>query len=199
MPELDPRGRYDRALTARQRAERRRLIILDGCARALLRYGPVELTVSRILETASVGRNSLYETFPDAAAAARATPRYALDRLLAKLDEHVSRARTPHARVRALVLGWSDIAAAEPHLARCLGRDVGAPDEADAHVAALSGRVQALWRQAYQDGATGCRPNADRAWHLAEAIAAAGARAALGRDLRRRSEALVLLVEAALR
>lgn len=195
----DLRGRFDRKLTPAQRAARRRIRILEGCARALQRYGPVELTVSRILETSKVGRNSFYEAFDDAADAASATQRYATAALLAEVDARLAACRTPHTRVRELVVAWTEAASARPHFGHCTACDLGAGKEADFATAALAKRVEDLWQQAYRDGATGRRPEGDRAWHLGAALAAAGARAARRRELRRQTESLIALLESALR
>jgi AcrR family transcriptional regulator len=118
-PEVEPapkRGRYDRALSRRERqaAQRERVIT----ALAALSLAEKELSVANVVELAGIGRNTFYEYFDDIEHALITIKTRALRDLAARLDSTAHTARTPLERIRALARAWSENLFIDPSLVR---------------------------------------------------------------------------------
>jgi len=100
------RGRYDRALSRRERqaAQRERVI----AAIAALSAAGSELSVARVVELAGIGRNTFYEYFDDLEHALTAIQTRALRDVDLRMQAALQSARTPLERVRALARVWSE-------------------------------------------------------------------------------------------
>jgi AcrR family transcriptional regulator len=108
-PEIVPapkRGRYDRALSRRERqaAQRERVIAAIAAISATER----ELNVSNVVELAGIGRNTFYEYFDDLDHALVAIKSRALRELAARVEVALQAARTPLERIRALARVWAE-------------------------------------------------------------------------------------------
>jgi len=100
------RGRYDRALSRRERqaAQRERVIAAIGAISASDR----ELSVANVVELAGIGRNTFYEYFDDLEHALVAIKGRALRDVAARVDAALDGARTPLERIRALARVWAE-------------------------------------------------------------------------------------------
>lgn len=114
------RGRYDRALSSRERIERQHFVLLTATAAALDTYGSAGVTVERITARAAVGRNTFYAHFEDALQAIAATKHHAAEVLFAPVDEAGEMGRTPIESVRAMSVAWLASVQKQPVLARVL-------------------------------------------------------------------------------
>jgi AcrR family transcriptional regulator len=108
-PELVPapkRGRYDRALSRRERqaAQRERVIAAILAISATDR----ELSVANVVELAGIGRNTFYEYFDDLEHALVAIRRQVLRDFAGRVEAAMQGARTPLERIRALARVWAD-------------------------------------------------------------------------------------------
>lgn len=110
-PELElvpapKRGRYDRALSRRERqaAQRERVI----AAIAALSGTDRELNIANIVEVAGIGRNTFYEYFDDLEHALAAIKGRALRDFAARIETALRAARTPLERIRALARVWTE-------------------------------------------------------------------------------------------
>src|SRR5882724_1733467 len=118
-PEVEPapkRGRYDRALSRRERqaAQRERVIT----ALAALSATERELSIANVVELAGIGRNTFYEYFDDVEHALTAIKTRALADLAMLLDSSVQVARTPLERIRGLARAWAENLFIDPPLVR---------------------------------------------------------------------------------
>lgn len=98
------RGRYDRALSRRERqaAQRERVIAAIAAITATDR----ELSVANVVEVAGIGRNTFYEYFDDLEHALIAIKGRALRDFTPRLAAAMEAARTPLERIRALARVW---------------------------------------------------------------------------------------------
>jgi len=111
LPELDvvpapKRGRYDRALSRRERQSAQRERVM--AAIAALSATDRELSIARVVEVAGIGRNTFYEYFDDLEHALTAIKGRALRELGARIDVALQAARTPLERLRALARVWAE-------------------------------------------------------------------------------------------
>ncbi len=100
------RGRYDRALSRRERqaAQRERVI----AAIAALSATDRELSVANVVELAGIGRNTFYEYFDDLEHALLAIKSRALRDFTPQVEAALQAARTPLERIRALARVWTE-------------------------------------------------------------------------------------------
>jgi len=100
------RGRYDRALSRRERqtAQRERVIAAIAAISATDR----ELSVANVVEVAGIGRNTFYEYFDDLEHALLAIRGRALSDFASRVTGAMQRARTPLERIRALARVWTE-------------------------------------------------------------------------------------------
>lgn len=110
-PELElvpapKRGRYDRALSRRERqaAQRERVI----AAIAAISASERELSVASVVELAGIGRNTFYEYFDDLEHALLAIKARALRDFASRVEAAMQAARTPLERIRALARVWTE-------------------------------------------------------------------------------------------
>jgi len=110
-PELElvpapKRGRYDRALSRRERqtAQRERVIAAIASISATDR----ELSVANVVEVAGIGRNTFYEYFDDLEHALLAIRGRALSDFASRVTAAMQQARTPLERIRALARVWTE-------------------------------------------------------------------------------------------
>ncbi len=118
MPEAERRGRYDRAATPRERAQRARSRALLGAAQVLTRGEPRRLPLGAVAAQARVSRNTLYQLFGDGTRLARLAERVAARQVSAALREAAATAVTPAERLRALSRAWLELAACDQPCAR---------------------------------------------------------------------------------
>jgi AcrR family transcriptional regulator len=97
------RGRWDRAIDAERRREVQHRRLLDAAASAALRG---DVTATRVVSGAGVGRNTFYRHFPNVDAAVAEALEEAVDDLRRALGRSVLGARTPMERVRAVASAW---------------------------------------------------------------------------------------------
>lgn len=97
------RGRWDRSLTSERRRELQHRRLLDAAVNALP-HGDV--TATRVVTDAGIGRNTFYRHFPNADAVVVEALAEAVDETRRALGRSVIGARTPVERVRALVSTW---------------------------------------------------------------------------------------------
>jgi AcrR family transcriptional regulator len=117
-PALDRRGRYDRSLSAADRAERQRAHLIEAGAAALDEVGGAELTVDHVVGRARMGRNTFYAHFDGLSDLMGGVREHALEQLLSEVDDAVARCRTPLERLRAMAEAWLGAVAARPVLSR---------------------------------------------------------------------------------
>ena len=100
------RGRYDRALSRRERqaAQRERVIAAIAAISATDR----ELSVASVVEFAGIGRNTFYEYFDDLEHALVTIKGRALRDFAPRLAAAMQAARTPLERIRALGRAWAE-------------------------------------------------------------------------------------------
>ena len=106
------RGRYDRALSRRERqaAQRERVIAATTAISATDR----ELSVASVVELAGIGRNTFYEYFDDLEHVLLAIKGRAQRDFAARVEVALLAARTPLERIRALARVWSEILLENP-------------------------------------------------------------------------------------
>src|SRR6187399_1605110 len=106
------RGRYDRALSRRERqtAQRERVIAAIAAISATDR----ELSVANVVEVAGIGRNTFYEYFDDLEHALLAIRGRALSDFALRVTVAMQQARTPLERIRALARVWTENLLANP-------------------------------------------------------------------------------------
>jgi AcrR family transcriptional regulator len=110
------RGKYDRALSRRERqAEQRERVI---AAVAALITTERSLNVASVVELARIGRNTFYEYFDDIEHALVAIKARALRDFATRLESALHAARTPLERIRALARAWAEYIVEAPTLAR---------------------------------------------------------------------------------
>ncbi|MEI9937019.1 MAG: TetR/AcrR family transcriptional regulator [Pseudomonadota bacterium] len=100
------RGRYDRALSRRERqaAQRERVIAAIASISATDR----ELSIANVVELAGIGRNTFYEYFDDLEHALIAIKTRALSDFTPRVAAAMQAARTPLERIRALARVWAE-------------------------------------------------------------------------------------------
>jgi AcrR family transcriptional regulator len=100
------RGRYDRALSRRERqaAQRERVIAAIAAISATDR----ELSIANVVELAGIGRNTFYEYFDDLEHALLAIKSRALGDFTPRVAAALRAARTPLERIRALARVWAE-------------------------------------------------------------------------------------------
>jgi len=106
------RGRYDRALTRRDRQAAQRERVL--AAIEALTATDCELNVANVVELAGIGRNTFYEYFDDLEHALLAVQARAQRDLASRLEVALQAARTPLERIRVLARVWSENLLANP-------------------------------------------------------------------------------------
>ena len=101
------RGRYDRALSRRERqvAQRERVL---AAIEVISATNERELSVANVVEVAGIGRNTFYEYFDDLEHALAATKGRALSDFAPRLAAAMQVARTPLERMRALARVWTE-------------------------------------------------------------------------------------------
>ncbi len=102
------RGRYDRSLSAQERAQAQRAAIVDACRRLLVEVSGWP-TVSEIVRDSGVGRNTFYEHFDQASAVAEEV----MDAAQAALERHLrgfrrKGSRSPAEAMRSLGQAWAE-------------------------------------------------------------------------------------------
>jgi AcrR family transcriptional regulator len=110
-PELElvpapKRGRYDRALSRRERQAAQRERVL--AAIAAIAVTDRELSVASVVEAAGIGRNTFYEYFDDLEHALLAINQRVLSEFAARVSAALQKARTPLERIRALARAWAE-------------------------------------------------------------------------------------------
>jgi AcrR family transcriptional regulator len=127
-----PRGRWDRAASAGDRAAMHRRLVAISAARSVFEIGRA-VTVSDVVERAGVGRNTFYVHFDDLAGAIAAAEveAFAVISSAFILPDEV---RTPIERLRRAVSEWLSIAASEPYLVMLVIRGDGTPRGAHARL-----------------------------------------------------------------
>ena len=110
-PELElvpapKRGRYDRAMSRRDRqaAQRERVIAAIAAISATNR----ELSVANVCEVAGIGRNTFYEYFDDLEHALFAIKSRVLSDFAPRVTAAMQLARTPLERMRVLARVWTE-------------------------------------------------------------------------------------------
>jgi len=132
-PELElvpapKRGRYDRALSRRERqtAQRERVIAAIASISATDR----ELSVANVVEVAGIGRNTFYEYFDDLEHALLAIRGRALSDFASRVTAAMQQARTPLERIRALARVWTENLLENPSQVKLALRAQAEPIEA---------------------------------------------------------------------
>lgn len=100
------RGQYDRALSRerRQAEQRERLLVATAAA-----FVANEHSVSGVVRSAGVGRNTFYEYFDDFAHALEGVRTRALGILDAQCTAAFAKARTPIERLRTVTYAWCEV------------------------------------------------------------------------------------------
>ena len=100
------RGRYDRAMSRRERqaAQRDRVIRAIAAISATDR----ELSVAHVVELAGIGRNTFYEYFDDLEHALLVIKQRVLADFSSRVEAALEAARTPLERMRALCRVWTE-------------------------------------------------------------------------------------------
>jgi AcrR family transcriptional regulator len=120
---MPPRGLWDRAASADDRAADCRRSLVAAAAQCVFELGRA-ITVSDVVDRAGVGRNTFYVHFDDLRAVFVAAEVEALTKIAEALSPS-PRARTPIERFRQLASAWFSIAATEPRLVSLVIRGDG--------------------------------------------------------------------------
>jgi AcrR family transcriptional regulator len=173
------RGRYSRAATRAQRAQRERTALSAAASSALLELAEHEVTVSELCQRAGVGRNTLYLHWPSVSVLIGEVVQDAEARLRSALVLHVEQLRTPRSRLTALCERWLQFAGDSPQFAGLL-LGTGAGRSAVGRV--LGYELSQLGRQAYASGLCSRVPSEDALSALCGAFVALGERVVRGRS-----------------
>jgi AcrR family transcriptional regulator len=172
------RGKYPRASTRIQRAQRERASLISAASAALLELAEHELTVSELCQRAGVGRNTLYLHWPSVSALISEVIQEAEARLRSALILEVEELRTPRNRLTALSTHWLQFAGDSPQFAGLL---LGTRSGRTALGRVLGYELSQLGRQAYASGLSSRVPSEDALSAVSGAFVALGERALRGR------------------
>ncbi len=180
-PERGP-GKYDRAKTAKERAEERRVRLLLSAGAVFAEQGLAGASVQRICDHASVSRQTFYEHFGDLRGALLAVYDYAVGVAFGTIERAVRSTDDPTEKLERGVGTFFAALEASPDLARVVSREVVAlgPDGASRKEATLS-RYAALIMEgvaeAYARGLVRRAPDETTAYTLVGGIDALASRA----------------------